>query len=387
MTSQLVCSMVACRTLTRFQPSRPVPHQPMFCHPENIIFSLIAANQNLHSLVLFMEEHNLDSTSKVLQTTLTEISSRKKDNEAEENCCVICLERISEQAVAQPCSHDNFDFLCLLSWLQEQPRCPLCKAEVKTVRYGLQDGGDSKTYEVSPTKPPQPATTSSTSRPPNYGSRIRRPYRPRYDAAIRPLPTPDEALLRRRHIYGNQLYSLHVGSNRVSRFRDLTPQQFSSDTELVTRARKWIRRELQVFEFLTPDGPSSSDRRSNNAEFLLEYIVAILKTVDIQGSGGQAEEMLKDFLGRDNTKLLLHELRAWLRSPYTSLEDWDRHVQYNESETTTRKEAEAPQDRTPQGGAHRGAHRGGYTGQGSHYSPRGGRRFTPYGRPERRPGG
>lgn len=72
-------------------------------------------------------------------------------------------------------------------------------------------------------------------------------------------------------------------------------------------------------------------RRANNAEFLLEYIIAILKTVDIKGSGGQAEDMLQEFLGRDNTRLFLHELKAWLRSPYTSLEDWDRNVQYNDA--------------------------------------------------------
>jgi len=70
-------------------------------------------------------------------------------------------------------------------------------------------------------------------------------------------------------------------------------------------------------------------RRANNAEFLLEYIVAILKTVDMKGCGGQAEDMLQEFLGRDNTRLFLHELRAWLRSPYSFLEDWDRHVQYD----------------------------------------------------------
>jgi hypothetical protein len=74
----------------------------------------------------------------------------------------------------------------------------------------------------------------------------------------------------------------------VSGFRELTA--FTGDDELVSRARRFIRRELQVFEFLNP--PSSSrtnDRRANNAEFLLEYIVAVLKTADIQGSGGQAD--------------------------------------------------------------------------------------------------
>ena len=95
----------------------------------------------------------------------------------------------------------------------------------------------------------------------------------------------------------------------------------------------WIRRELQVFGFLD-SGTSSGEgltRRANNAEFLLEYIVAILKTVDIKGSGGQAEDMLQEFLGRDNTRLFLHELRAWLRSPYLSLEAWDRNIQYTDS--------------------------------------------------------
>ena len=98
----------------------------------------------------------------------------------------------------------------------------------------------------------------------------------------------------------------------------------------MSRARKWIRRELQVFEHLNPEEDGSTvTKKANNSEFLLEYIVAILKTVNVKGSGGQAEDMLSDFLGRDNTRLFLHELRAWLRSPYSSLEDWDRHVQYD----------------------------------------------------------
>ena len=83
------------------------------------------------------------------------------------------------------------------------------------------------------------------------------------------------------------------------------------------------------------EGSNNVSQRANNAEFLLEYIVAILKTVDIKGSGGQAEDMLQEFLGRDTTRLFLHELRAWLRSPYISLEDWDRHVQYDEAASSS----------------------------------------------------
>lgn len=140
------------------------------------------------------------------------------------------------------------------------------------------------------------------------------------------------SLRQRRHIYQNHLYSLYVGSNRISRFRDFNPQTFAASEELQSRARMFIRRELRVFEFLNADldqsRGSAAGRRARNAEFLLEYIVAILKTVDIKGSEGQAEEMLQEFIGRENARLFLHELGAWLRSPYASVENWDRAVQY-----------------------------------------------------------
>ena len=142
--------------------------------------------------------------------------------------------------------------------------------------------------------------------------------------------TSDTALQRRQDVYRFRLYSLHVGSNRLSRFRELTPQLFVRDQELVSRAKIWIRRELQVFQFLNSDiGENDVASRANNAEFLLEYIIAILKTVDVKGSQAQAEDMLQEFLGRENTRLFLHELKAWLRSPYTTLGNWDRHVQYD----------------------------------------------------------
>lgn len=134
----------------------------------------------------------------------------------------------------------------------------------------------------------------------------------------------------------------------------MTPEQFNRDEALVSRARKWIRRELQVFSFLNPEAATEEtrgqerlprtghqrleNRRANNAEFLLEYVIAILRTVDLKGSAGQAEELLRDFIGRDNARLFVHELLAWLRSPYMSLHDWDRHVQYPSRRTGSRDE-------------------------------------------------
>src|SRR6202012_6025783 len=91
------------------------------------------------------------------------------------------------------------------------------------------------------------------------------------------------------------------------------------------------------------------NRRANNAEFLLEYIIAILRTVDMKGSAGQAEELLRDFIGRDNARLFLHELQAWLRSPYIYLEDWDRHVQYPTSPPNTPNSRPRESDRSSRG--------------------------------------
>jgi regulator of sirC expression with transglutaminase-like and TPR domain len=69
-------------------------------------------------------------------------------------------------------------------------------------------------------------------------------------------------------------------------------------------------------------------RRVKNAEFLREYIIAIIRSIDIRGSTGQAEELLQEFLGRENARLFLHELESWLRSPFERLQDWDEAVQY-----------------------------------------------------------
>lgn len=242
--------------------------------------------------------------------------------------CVICLDEVSKRAVASPCQHQSFDFLCLVNWLRESSTCPLCKAEVHSVKSGWQPSEDFQTYQVTPTL----RRAATQNRPSSTHPSPVRANRTSQRSRRARTPSPNAALLKRRRVYRLQLYSLHVGSNRLSRFRDLTPQLFRRDDELISRARKWIRRELQVFEFLNADGVGEAGvaRRTNNAEFLLEYIVAILKTVDVKGSAGQAEDMLQEFLGRDNTRLFLHELRAWLRSPYLSLEDWDRNVQYGE---------------------------------------------------------
>lgn len=245
--------------------------------------------------------------------------------------CVICLETITERAFAVPCNHCSFDFLCLVSWLQQHSTCPLCKLETRTVEYDWRSPEDYKSFAVeSTTKADHPQV------PPYFGHPIRavrsRRYQRPHGRPCQPAVSPDTTLQWRRYIYRHKLYSLHVGANRISRFRNFTPKIFATSEELQSRARKWIRRELQVFDFLRPASSEAtagvSSTTSGHAEFLLEYIVAILKSVDIKSSTGQAEDMLQEFLGRESARLFLHELEAWLRSPYTALQDWDRKVQY-----------------------------------------------------------
>ena len=64
----------------------------------------------------------------VLKSTLQQVKATTGLVEQGNDPCVICLDYISERAAALPCRHQNFDFLCLLSWLQERSTCPLCKS-------------------------------------------------------------------------------------------------------------------------------------------------------------------------------------------------------------------------------------------------------------------
>jgi hypothetical protein len=113
----------------------------------------------------------------------------------------------------------------------------------------------------------------------------------------------------------------------------------ASSEELQSKARMWLRRELRVFVFLHLDDegfptgqglPTSDPTAVGNPEFYIPYVVAILMAVDLKASNGHAENLITEFLGRENARLFLHEVNSWLRSPFTKLSEWDRNVQYRE---------------------------------------------------------
>lgn len=258
--------------------------------------------------------------------------SANKNNIPCSDICTICLEPVTERAVVVPCNHLSFDFLCLISWLQEKASCPLCKAPVTKVQYKWSGPDDFETYDVSELKKPGRSSSSST-----RGSRrayLRRAF-PRRTPETEQIPAAgeDPALERRRRVYRNRLFCLHIGANRISQYRDFTATGFASSSDLQSRARAFLRRELKVFSFLD----SASRPRGCNRDFLVEYIVAILKTNDPKGANGVAEELLSEFLGTENARLLLHELEAFLKSPYMTLVGWDKHVRYPDVTTFSAK--------------------------------------------------
>lgn len=114
----------------------------------------------------------------------------------------------------------------------------------------------------------------------------------------------------------------------------MSPQDIAQSEDLQRKARAWIRRELRVFPFLLGGSlPETSLAPSSNTtvEYLLTYVLSILRMVDLRAHHGHAENLLTEYLGRANSKLFLHELIAWLRSPFTTVRDWDREVQYSEA--------------------------------------------------------
>ena len=271
-----------------------------------------------------INNHNSNNAFKIKgAATRAKARHENAENHVAPDSCTICLDPITERAIAFPCNHLTFDFLCLVSWLQERTTCPLCKAKVTEVQYDWRSPEDFKTYHVPDIQ--QPQESNSRRRPQVQARRPRRARTPSRAEIALASSVEEPVLARRRNVYRERWCSLYVGSNHVSRYKDFTAHDFANSTVLQSRARLFLRRELQVFTFLT-SAPSSGN--GTNRDYLIEYIVAILKQHELRGANGQVEDLLQEFLGRENTRLLLHELEAWLRSPYSTLREWDRHVQY-----------------------------------------------------------
>lgn len=313
--------------------------------------------------------------------------------------CVVCLDALAEPCQLFPCGHRHFHFPCVHLWLLEnQSRaCPICKASVSNVVYGAADGQQTHEYGAldSSLLPP---TGSHSSRP---VSQVRQAQPPPNTAFLpgrarrhlrgpQPWRAPahrDEpaGMAFRRDVYRRLRYSMHVGSNSLSRYRELTRDSFRNDDELQRRARAFLRRELRVFSWLTtPDagsvdhsageGPRSFQgrRRTTTVERLLGHIIWLLQHFELRGSDGSVEDVVTAHLGRENTRLLVHELHSFLRSPYSTLEDWDREAQYSEHVESRTEQVDRTRDPSVTIGRHAREQRSATSRYQNRYRPKDG---------------
>lgn len=70
---------------------------------------------------------------------LSESTLKENKSGSHVEICVICLDTVSERAITAPCRHHSFDFMCLVSWLQERPTCPLCLCTYSHLSLGKAD--------------------------------------------------------------------------------------------------------------------------------------------------------------------------------------------------------------------------------------------------------
>lgn len=242
--------------------------------------------------------------------------------------CTVCLSGIIERAVAYPCNHLSFDFICLVQWLQTSATCPLCKTEVKEVQYDFRSIDDFKRYKV-------PSALSPVTLRPD--PEVRSSVEPSRQAQEEPVEQDSDPRVRyRRCIYELRRYSLHTGSNPRSGYRDFSVQEFANSSDLQSRARTFLRREVRALRGLIYTNETALSRikplrpraRQATDDYLTEYIVAVLRSHEPRGFDGGAEELVACFMSITNARILLHELLSWLRSPFVRLKDWDDRVQY-----------------------------------------------------------
>ncbi|BGP23306.1 hypothetical protein JCM10295v2_002201 [Rhodotorula toruloides] len=253
------------------------------------------------------------------------------NEEDEEELCAICLSPIENRTVIFPCHHGQFCWQCIRAWTDQSRKCPLCLGPIEHLIHNIRSSKDYQTHYLLPLHTIA-SSSSADDLLPARGSR--RPAvnptlprhalygRNRYSSAAR-LNDLDEttwrereeerALERRRFIYREGLYAKHVASNRYTGFKPFTPQTFASNPDLKARVIKFIRRELQVFPAV-------------DVAFLTTYLVSIASQLDLRSAA--AIRLVSDFLSEQDAQHLVHEIVTFARSPFASLEGYDRFVQY-----------------------------------------------------------
>ena len=126
----------------------------------------------------------------------------------------------------------------------------------------------------------------------------------------------DGALTRRKQVYLKGWKAKPPPVSSLSKFKDTKPKNFSQDPHQLSKLVPWITRELQAILGI------------QDVELILEYIVALLKTIDLKTN--QGKECLQEYLGI-HTELFIHELFCFAKS-FLNMEAYDQVVEYDQTD-------------------------------------------------------
>ncbi|KAK9457884.1 hypothetical protein V1511DRAFT_491134 [Dipodascopsis uninucleata] len=303
-----------------------------------------------------MRHTRYKSESSIKSLVLNPLGLRLKrylvgDSNADELCCAICLASLDiySTILTMPCKH-KWHRECISEWLEISAYevCPLCKSEVGSLQLELTGQVINIQYMRS-SKLNKDLDREHRRRSAQLS---RNQSQPRYRQAVFRNSNTDEKyrkiVLRRRYVYQRRLRCCYVGSNELSKYRNFGCAKFRSSRAMQKKAKAFIRRDLSVFPSLCTSMSLnrhlslSSSSTSRTIEFLIEYLVNLLSFIDMKSIRGAEflNKVVSEHLGADNGSIFLHELYNFLRSPFLSVEDYDKHVRYiiesNDAENISR---------------------------------------------------
>ncbi|XP_038048527.1 E3 ubiquitin-protein ligase Topors-like [Patiria miniata] len=248
--------------------------------------------------------------------------SSSRSNSPDGNC-PICLGKVNNKAFTDACFH-TFCFVCLLEWSKVRPTCPLCKTTFKSIIHNVVSNDVYDQYHLKPTDTGsfgtdgqgrrfRYSTTLTEEHRVQLTWRRNRALERRYRRAHQ-VHLEAAAVERRRMIYRAGLWVRHMGSNRFTRFRDISPEFFSENPATTHRLVPWLRRELGIL-FTGED----------HVTFMTQYILSLIPNVHMQTE--EFHEHLRPFL-YGQTEHFIHEFVSFARSPY-DMNTYDQIAQYD----------------------------------------------------------
>ncbi|KND04440.1 uncharacterized protein SPPG_00169 [Spizellomyces punctatus DAOM BR117] len=241
--------------------------------------------------------------------------------------CSICLQPMLSRMFVHPCYH-SFCFQCICQWAQCGRACPECR---QTILFGVvpAKGNDGyEKYEFADVTEAWPQHFSRSDV--RYRTRNRNMYRRTPRAANRephrhflleqPRMVTGDAF--RRHIYAHGLRAKTMPVTRDSKFKEITPELFKRNPDLIKKLVPWIRRDLKVL------------LRIDDVEMIIDVIIAILQREGLESQA--AKSALEEYLS-SHTEHFVHELVCFSKSPWM-MEVYDTMAEYVAPDDTQNSE-------------------------------------------------